>query len=192
TVRVAFGDHVYSVDVIAAASPRGSYSVVIRDDGAAGSEVHRFDGARASWEPTLGGDGGGRLRVLLGGRLCTSNVVFNRRDASITVFDRGHAAVFRVPQPAYLQGDESSQAQGSVTAPMSCRIVQVMVEPGAEVARDAPLVVLEAMKMEHVIKAPKAGRIAHVYYSVGDLVDEGKSLVAFEEEEEVKKEDVSP
>ncbi|KAJ2627489.1 Methylcrotonoyl-CoA carboxylase subunit alpha, mitochondrial, partial [Coemansia sp. RSA 1694] len=113
TVRVAFGDHVYSVDVIAAASPRGSYSVVIRDDGAAGSEVHRFDGARASWEPTLGGDGGGRLRVLLGGRLCTSNVVFNRRDASITVFDRGHAAVFRVPQPAYLQGDESSQAQGS-------------------------------------------------------------------------------
>ncbi|KAJ2422514.1 hypothetical protein GGF41_003479, partial [Coemansia sp. RSA 2531] len=72
-------------------------------------------------------------------------------------------------------------AVGSVTAPMSCKIVQVLVEPGAEVTQDMPLVVLEAMKMEHVIKAPKAGKISDVYYKVGDLVDEGKSLVAFEE-----------
>ncbi|KAJ2837070.1 hypothetical protein FBU31_001219 [Coemansia sp. 'formosensis'] len=178
SVSVSFGDHKYTVHVTAAA--KDVYSVAIKDD--AGSVVQRFDGARTQWTPVVGGAPlGGQLRVLLGDRLCSSNVVFNRRDASITVFDQGQMATFRIPQPDYLAGEEA--AVGSVTAPMSCKIVQVLVEPGAEVAQDAPLVVLEAMKMEHVIRAPKAGKIADVYYKIGDLVDEGKSLVAFVEED---------
>ncbi|KAJ1935518.1 hypothetical protein GGF37_005965, partial [Kickxella alabastrina] len=59
-------------------------------------------------------------------------------------------------------------------------IVQVLVEKGAVVEKGAPLVLLEAMKMEHVIRAPSAGTVTDVYYKVGELVDEGKSLVAFE------------
>ncbi|KAJ2815162.1 hypothetical protein GGI24_006146, partial [Coemansia furcata] len=179
SVSVSFGDHKYKVHITAAAA-KDVYSVAIADE--AGSAVQRFDGARTQWTPVVGGALGGQLRVLLGDRLCSSNVVFNRRDASITVFDQGQMVAFKIPQPDYLAGEEA--AVGSVTAPMSCKIVQVLVEPGAEVAQDAPLVVLEAMKMEHVIRAPKAGKIADVYYKIGDLVDEGKSLVAFVEEEE--------
>ncbi|KAJ2886852.1 hypothetical protein H4R27_000384 [Coemansia aciculifera] len=174
SVCVVFGDHKYTVDVIAAGA-MDVYSVVIRDEG---SVVQRFDGARATWTTVVGALGG-QLRVLLGDRLCCSNVVFSQKDSSITVFDQGQMATFKIPQPEYLEGEEA--AVGSVTAPMSCKIVQVLVEPGSEVTQDMPLVVLEAMKMEHVIKAPKAGKIADVYYKVGDLVDEGKSLVAFEE-----------
>ncbi|KAJ1817785.1 hypothetical protein LPJ60_004659 [Coemansia sp. RSA 2675] len=172
SVSVAFGDHKYKVDVIASAAD--VYSVVIKSE--TGTVVRRFDGARSQWTSATGG---GQLRVLLGDRLCSSNVVFNGKDSSITVFDQGHVATFKIPQPEYLEGEEA--AVGSVTAPMSCKIVQVLVEPGSEVTQDMPLVVLEAMKMEHVIKAPKAGKISEVYYKVGDLVDEGKSLVAFEE-----------
>ncbi|KAJ1888765.1 hypothetical protein LPJ71_008388, partial [Coemansia sp. S17] len=171
SVCVTFGDHKYTVDIISSA--KDVYSVVIKDEG---SVVQRFDGARAMW--TTGVEGG-QLRVLLGDRLCCSNVVFNKKDSSITVFDQGQMATFKIPQPEYLESEEL--AVGSVTAPMSCKIVQVLVEPGTEVTQDMPLVVLEAMKMEHVIKAPKAGKISDVYYKVGDLVDEGKSLVAFEE-----------
>ncbi|KAJ2098199.1 hypothetical protein IW146_002389 [Coemansia sp. RSA 922] len=171
SVCVTFGDHKYTVDIISSA--KDVYSVAIKDEG---SVVQRFDGARAMW--TTGVEGG-QLRVLLGDRLCCSNVVFNKKDSSITVFDQGQMATFKIPQPEYLESEEL--AVGSVTAPMSCKIVQVLVEPGAEVTQDMPLVVLEAMKMEHVIKAPKAGKISDVYYKVGDLVDEGKSLVAFEE-----------
>ncbi|KAJ1998766.1 hypothetical protein GGI04_004859, partial [Coemansia thaxteri] len=177
TASLVFGDHVYSAEVIA--EPKSIYSIVIRDE--AGNLVGRFDGARASWVGQAGGAAGGQLRVLLGDRLCCSNVVFSSKDSSITVFDQGQVTTFKVPQPEYLD-DEAVAGAGSVAAPMSCKIVQVLVEPGAEVAQDAPLVVLEAMKMEHVIKAPKAGKIADVYYKVGDLVDEGKSLVAFEED----------
>lgn len=52
--------------------------------------------------------------------------------------------------------------------------------------------VLEAMKMEHVIKSPDAGKIAKVFYKVGDTVAEGKMLLQLEgegEEEVAKKED---
>jgi 3-methylcrotonyl-CoA carboxylase alpha subunit len=57
-----------------------------------------------------------------------------------------------------------------------------MVKPGQMIEKGATLVVLEAMKMEHVIKAPAAGKIDQILYNVGDLVAENKSLVTFAEE----------
>jgi 3-methylcrotonyl-CoA carboxylase alpha subunit len=56
-----------------------------------------------------------------------------------------------------------------------------MVQRGAEVKRGAPLLVLEAMKMEYTIAAPADGRIAEVRYSVGDVVEEGAELIEFAE-----------
>ena len=70
---------------------------------------------------------------------------------------------------------------GRLTAPMPGRITQVLTKPGAEVRRGAALLVLEAMKMEHTITAPADGTIASVRYAVGDLVEEGAELIAFEE-----------
>ena len=72
---------------------------------------------------------------------------------------------------------------GHLTAPIPGRIVAVMVEPGARVARGAPLMVLEAMKMEHTITAPADGRVAAVYFQAGDRVEEGAELLAFDGKE---------
>ena len=44
-----------------------------------------------------------------------------------------------------------------------------------------PLIVMEAMKMEHTIKAPAEGRIGKVRYAVGDQVEDGAELIVFEE-----------
>jgi 3-methylcrotonyl-CoA carboxylase alpha subunit len=66
---------------------------------------------------------------------------------------------------------------GHLTAPMSGAIVAVMVKAGDKVARGAPLIVLEAMKMEHTIVAPADGVVASVNYVVGDRVAEGADLV---------------
>ncbi len=63
---------------------------------------------------------------------------------------------------------------------MPGRVVQVRVEAGREVKRGEPLVVLEAMKMEHTIAAPADGRVSAVRYQIGELVEEGAELVAFE------------
>ncbi|RKO86858.1 hypothetical protein BDK51DRAFT_16445, partial [Blyttiomyces helicus] len=53
---------------------------------------------------------------------------------------------------------------------------------GDKVVKGAPLIILEAMKMEHVIKSPKDGVIKKVNYKVGEIVAQGKMLVAFEED----------
>ena len=76
-------------------------------------------------------------------------------------------------------GVADAVASGRLTAPMPGRIAAVLVEPGAVVARGAPLIVLEAMKMEHSITAPADGRVERVNYAAGDLVEEGAVLVAF-------------
>ena len=58
-------------------------------------------------------------------------------------------------------------------------VVAVAVTAGAEVVRGQPLMVVEAMKVEHTIRAPADGTVDEVLYVVGDAVDEGAALVAF-------------
>jgi 3-methylcrotonyl-CoA carboxylase alpha subunit len=70
---------------------------------------------------------------------------------------------------------------GHLTAPMSGAIVAVMVKAGDKVVRGAPLIVLEAMKMEHTIVAPADGVVASVHFGVGDRVAEGADLVDLED-----------
>jgi 3-methylcrotonyl-CoA carboxylase alpha subunit len=65
-------------------------------------------------------------------------------------------------------------------APMPGKIVAVNVTDGASVRAGDVLVVLEAMKMEHAIKAPVDGTVSAVHYGVGDQVDEGVDLIDFE------------
>ncbi|MDR6958600.1 3-methylcrotonyl-CoA carboxylase alpha subunit [Pseudomonas brassicacearum] len=81
-----------------------------------------------------------------------------------------------------LAAAESSHGhQGGLTAPMNGSIVRVLVNVGQPVEAGAQLVVLEAMKMEHSIRAPKAGVIKALYCQEGEMVSEGSVLVAFEE-----------
>jgi 3-methylcrotonyl-CoA carboxylase alpha subunit len=62
---------------------------------------------------------------------------------------------------------------------MPGKIVQLMVAPGANVAKGAPLLIMEAMKMEHTISAPANGKVEALNYAVGDQVAEGAQLLSF-------------
>ncbi|OBZ88094.1 Methylcrotonoyl-CoA carboxylase subunit alpha, mitochondrial [Choanephora cucurbitarum] len=106
-----------------------------------------------------------------------SNVVLHEQD--VVVFDEFGRTTFKLPTPNYIAGGSETHGAGSVKTPMPCKISQVFVKPGQVIEKGAPLIVLEAMKMEHVIKAPVAGTIDQVLYAVGDLVAENKSLVTF-------------
>jgi 3-methylcrotonyl-CoA carboxylase alpha subunit len=66
---------------------------------------------------------------------------------------------------------------GHLTAPMSGTIVAVLVAAGDAVAKGAPLMILEAMKMEHTITAPSSGTVSAVHYRQGDQVSEGADLI---------------
>ena len=58
-------------------------------------------------------------------------------------------------------------------------MLQVLVQAGDQVTAGSPLMVLEAMKMEHTVAAPADGVVAAVHYQAGDLIDEGVELVDF-------------
>ncbi len=70
------------------------------------------------------------------------------------------------------------RAAGKLTAPMPGRVMRLLVEPGAKVRRGEPLMVIEAMKMEHTITAPADGVVAAVRFAAGELVEEGAELIA--------------
>ena len=59
--------------------------------------------------------------------------------------------------------------------------LQVMTKAGDSVAEGQPLLILEAMKMEHVIKAPVSGVIDKVHYAPGEFVEDGRELLAFKQ-----------
>ena len=69
---------------------------------------------------------------------------------------------------------------GGLSAPMNGSVVRVLVEPGQQVAAGELLVVVEAMKMEHSIRAAEAGEVTAIHCAEGDLVEEGRVLVALQ------------
>ncbi len=85
----------------------------------------------------------------------------------------------RFPPPPSADAEHAAHgaASGDVTAPMPGKIVSVAVVAGAAVEERAPLVVLEAMKMEHRIEAPVAGTVREVRVKPGELVAGGATLV---------------
>lgn len=64
-------------------------------------------------------------------------------------------------------------------APMPGRVVALLAEAGAKVAAGKPLLVLEAMKMEHTLTAPKAGTVVGFHHGAGAQVQDGDELVEF-------------
>ncbi len=75
-------------------------------------------------------------------------------------------------------------AKGSVVCPMPSKVVEIRVKEGQRVEEGEVVVVLEAMKTEHVLRAPRAGVVAKVAVrEVGELVKEGVELVQFVKEE---------
>lgn len=69
-----------------------------------------------------------------------------------------------------------------VEAPMPGKVLSINVSAGDEVAEGDALLVLEAMKMENVIRAPRAGVLADIAPSAGQAVEKGALLVAYESE----------
>jgi 3-methylcrotonyl-CoA carboxylase alpha subunit len=96
------------------------------------------------------------------------------------VFCGGEHRRLRLVDPMAHAGEEEAHG-GHLVAPMSGTVVAVLVAPGQRVAKGAPLVILEAMKMEHTISAPAAGVVMAVNYRTGDKVKEGADLVDLED-----------
>jgi len=121
-----------------------------------------------------------RCRTHIDGDTCTfySNV-------SRTSFD------FKLQSPSFLaQLSSSGHAGGAASsdpiAPMPGIIDKILVQEGTQVTQGQPLLVMTAMKMEHVIKASKNGTIGKVNAAVGKVVKKGDVLLTFTSDEKQK------
>jgi 3-methylcrotonyl-CoA carboxylase alpha subunit len=102
-----------------------------------------------------------------------------RRDGdAFHVFTGGRHHTLTYNDPMAHAGEIES-AGGRLTAPMPGKVVAVLAQSGKIVAKGEPLVIMEAMKMEHTISAPSDGLVEEVLYQVGDQVADGAPLLAF-------------
>ncbi len=121
------------------------------------------------------------VRVDLADRQFAAELV--REATRISIFSDGRSYTFELPDA--LADAEAEQAGGdSIIAPMPGLVRAVRVSAGARVAKGDALVVLEAMKMEHTLRAPRDGVVAELLAAEGDQVTDGTLLLALEPEHE--------
>ncbi|CAI08762.1 putative acyl-CoA carboxylase alpha chain protein [Aromatoleum aromaticum EbN1] len=121
----------------------------------------------------------GGLRVELDGTRMDATVISAGRMRH--VFLHGRSWQLANVDPLHFAG-EGGGAEGGLLAPMPGKVIALLADAGAKVAKGAPLLILEAMKMEHTINAPAAGTVKAFRYAVGDQVGDGAELVEFEAE----------
>lgn len=116
------------------------------------------------------------LRFKLGALGVHGTVV--RDGETIHVFAGATHHVIHYHDPLAHAGESEAEG-GRLTAPMPGKIVALLVKPGDQVEKGAPLLIMEAMKMEHTISAPAQGTVESLMYAVGDQVGEGAQLLGF-------------
>ena len=114
----------------------------------------------------------------IGSKNLTALVV--KQDRSVTVKIDGEQFDFEIIDPLDASQAQDDNADG-IFAPMTGVVTIVNVAAGDTVTKGDPLLVLEAMKMEHVMVAPRDGVIAEVMCAPSSAVDEGSQLVVLEE-----------
>jgi len=120
---------------------------------------------------------GSHFSLKLGEATVQGNVVRNGED--VHVFHAGSHTMLTCLDPLAHAGEAEAEG-GRLTAPMPGKIVAVLVAAGDTVEKGKPLLIMEAMKMEHTIAAPHDGKVQELLYAVGDQVAEGAQLLAFE------------
>jgi 3-methylcrotonyl-CoA carboxylase alpha subunit len=120
---------------------------------------------------------GGVFDMCLGDAPERASVAWSGRDLDVTT-PRGHLKLQWIDPFAGKVADLAAASR--IVAPMPGTVTRILAEAGADLPRGAPLIVLEAMKMEHTLRAPSDGRLKALKCAVGDVVQEGTELADFE------------
>ena len=94
----------------------------------------------------------------------------------VRVFDNGGIFDFEL-QENYEQRDNTEINEGKVTAPITGTVVKILKKNGQMVSAGEPLIIIEAMKMEYELKAPKAGRIKKMKVKTKEIINQNDILV---------------
>lgn len=115
------------------------------------------------------------LRFCSDGRIASAKVVAHSQ--GLTIFCDGQAFTFTKPDDLDHLDDDAGKSGDIVVSPMPGLVKIVLTSPGARIVNGDPLVVVEAMKMEHTLTARRDGEIADVHVKAGDHVANGATLL---------------
>ncbi len=108
------------------------------------------------------------------------NLAYNSSNTTVVAVDT-HFVVdgfeFAINAPRRTRSKTKSSDHGQMTSPMPGKILKIFVKVGEEVTQGTPMLVMEAMKMEHTIKSSKSGLVEKIYFKEGDQVQGGVELV---------------
>ena len=144
--------------------------------------VAELERVATAWQVTIGPqrfmveariDADGTARGQVDGVPMSAHLVSDGR--RIYVLSEGRVLQLVLHDPA--QAGERERHDGGLISPMPGQVLQVMVEPGTAVRRGQPLVIVEAMKMEHTILAPMDGVVEQICFGAGERVSEGAQLL---------------
>ncbi|MRV70499.1 acetyl-CoA carboxylase biotin carboxylase subunit [Duganella sp. FT92W] len=152
----------------------GSRRVVAGYDGAAWTFTLDSATQPLALAPGKAPAANGELAVNLDGQRLRGSVV--REGDIFHVFMNGRHTVLAYSDPLAHSGQADVET-GALTAPMPGKIVAILAAAGAKVAKGTPLLVMEAMKMEHTISATHDGIVDKLLYEVGDQVTDGAQLL---------------
>lgn len=119
---------------------------------------------------------GPELIIDRGGRF-TAAVGTPNRDGDSMVMAAGREAVMA---QAGKKSKRAGAHAGGLTSPMPGKIFKVIKGAGSEVTKGETILILEAMKMEHSIRADKDGKVKQINFKEGELVQGGVVLVELE------------
>eukprot|EP00048_Salpingoeca_helianthica_P014302 m.221027 g.221027 ORF g.221027 m.221027 type:complete len:682 (+) comp15701_c0_seq1:425-2470(+) len=118
------------------------------------------------------------IRATVNGVVVKGNYTVLGSDVHIFTPD-GHEVVTLNP-PAFASSAASSTSSNALAAPMNGKVERINCAVGQTVAKDQALVVMEAMKMELVLRAPRDGKIAKILFTPGTIVNENSVIVELE------------
>ena len=155
------------------------YPVTIEQkrDGSSSFYLITVDGSTVDCQGRIEGE---QLLSNINGYRSQATIVHNQNQ--ISLFRQN--GVFNFTQILADCGNSDDQdSHGGLTAPMNGTMVSVLVKAGDKVEKDQPLMIMEAMKMEHTIRAPADGLVEAIYFKEGEMVDGGVELLSFETQE---------
>ncbi|MCA9001574.1 MAG: biotin/lipoyl-binding protein [Planctomycetes bacterium] len=124
----------------------------------------------------------GQLIVMMEGRSYGLSIEGDTQTAHVTLAGHSYAVHMEDDREraANLAAREAAGGGGPIEAVMPGIVVEVLVEEGQAVEAGAPLLILEAMKMQNEIKAPGAGTVSEVRVKAGETVASGAVLVVLQ------------
>jgi len=116
----------------------------------------------------------GQIKIKIGERIIKSIITEGEKEKYVFV----DGEVFRV-RPVELTGrkKQKKKEEGDLTSPISGKVVNVKVKNGDSVKKDEVLMVIEAMKMEYIIRAPYSGKVKKVNFKEKDQIEIGQTTV---------------